>query len=473
MKIKCLPLAIKAGLGTALAVGAGALPLQAQATLIVINTPNQPGQTLADGDTLTVTGTGSIVEGPSSGATGVQAGSGGSNGFIQVQAGGSINANGSDAHGIDVNSGTTITGTISNQGDITAERVGIFLRSGAIAQGAVTNSGTLTTLATGPSANASGILLARSTVNQGIANSGTVNTASNGILLADSSSVSGGITNSAGGLLEAGNGIAVHTSVVNGDIVNAGTFRGGFGIALSEGTLNGNILNQAGGLVDVSNTGIDITSSASVAGGIVNAGTITSTGSHAVIISGSSSVAGGITNSGTLNSGIRVEGSDGSGGGINLGNSGDIDIGSGEFIVSGNFSQTAGSLGLTLQTLTSYNTGVPSEPIVPFNIGGDALLSGGNLSFIFDSGFVFENNQRITLFNIGGSRSGQFANYGDNALIASFGASGLFIDYTVEGDIELYSADRGAGSVPVPPTAALFGLGMLGCWRLSRRKRSG
>ncbi len=453
MKMRQLPLAVKTGLAGALAAGAVGLPLPAQAAAIVIDTLNQPGQVLADGNDLRVTGTGSIIEATGHGVLA----SGGSHAFITVQSGGNIEANGTYRSGILVNAASHITGEVSNHGAISGQSNGIFIA-------------------------------ADSRVDQGVVNSGLINAGSNGINLANRAVITGGISNAGGGVIQAHTGIHLtEDNIVHGGISNAGTLDVYSGIEVIRSTVDGNITNQLGGEINASNVGILASSGAIVAGDIVNAGTISVTGAsysdgisigsssfvtggiinsgvltttgdgRAIFVGGGSTVTGGITNSGVLGGGLSIM-SDAT----DLTNSGAIDIRDLSFTLSGDFTQTAGSLAFTLQTLTSY-TGVP------FDIWGDALLSGGDLVFNLDAGFVFENNQRITLFDIGGSRSGMFSNYGDDALVASFGGAGLFIDYTDEGNIELYSADLASGSVPAPMPAALMGLGMLG-WRWSSRK---
>jgi hypothetical protein len=138
---------------------------------------------------------------------------------------------------------------------------------------------------------------------------------------------------------------------------------------------------------------------------------------------------------------------------IDLENSGLIDL-SGQFFssnVSGDFTQmSTGELAMML--LDPFGTDLPG-----LSISGDADLDG-LLSLTFDTGFSVADGDRFTLLGIGGTLSGMFSNYADDALVRSFGNVGLYLDYTDAGNVDLY----GAAAAPLPSTLALIGLGALG-----------
>jgi hypothetical protein len=100
---------------------------------------------------------------------------------------------------------------------------------------------------------------------------------------------------------------------------------------------------------------------------------------------------------------------------------------------------------------------------------GDAAIDG-ELLVSFDAGFGLSGGERFTLFDIGGSSTGLFANLGQSASLGTFGGYDLRIDYTAEGNIDLYSA---TASVHIPGTLALIGIGALaGLGGLARRRRA-
>lgn len=174
--------------------------------------------------------------------------------------------------------GTTITGigstpAISNSGNISAPLAGLFFDNATIT-GGVVNSGILS------GATYAGIILA-----------GT--------------SLTGGITNLAGGVISGASGIAVFDGSID-FITNAagatltgigGPFGGKSGILMSSATMLGGITNA--GVIQGVNYGIVIESGTTIAGHIVNQGTITGSRVGVSIGSGSTLV-GGLTNSGLI-----------------------------------------------------------------------------------------------------------------------------------------------------------------------------
>jgi hypothetical protein len=379
-------------------------------------------------------------------------------------------------------SSVTVNGNITNSGDISGAD-GIELDETSEVTGNVTNAvgGTIEAVDDGI------LLISGSRVGGNILNAGGITVGEDGIDLSNVSSVGGNIANT--GIIDAGDdGIDINTnSVVEGAIQNSGTINADSnGIYVSGGSeVQGGIHNQAGGTIDsngdgidldlggsaasitndgtitASDDGIDIASSGAVNGAITNTGSITGD-DHSILITISSAVAGGIANSGSLIGGLVVLGGDGSGNGIDLENAGTIDLGETPSVVSGDFSQTdSGIFRLTLLNLIDYGTGSA------MSIFGDALLDG-SLFLGFTNGFSLGGGERFNLFDIDGSRTGVFANLAQDAIVGTFGAYNLRIDYTGEGNIELYSQH-------IPELDAASGTGALsllaGALALLRERR--
>jgi uncharacterized protein with beta-barrel porin domain len=91
---------------------------------------------------------------------------------------------------------------------------------------------------------------------------------------------------------------------MTGNIVNSGTLRSHFQGTVyidSQSTMTGSLSNQAGGLIDgAENAGINVSGTSTLAGSILNAGTITSTTTRASINIDNSLVSGALNNSGTI-----------------------------------------------------------------------------------------------------------------------------------------------------------------------------
>jgi outer membrane autotransporter protein len=213
---------------------------------------------------------------------------------------GTINAAGATPPtetGISVIGNSTLTGSITNAGTITAVRFGIDigLAGGGSVGGSIINNNSITA----PNA----FFMRGGTVAGSITNNASINsTADVGLALsgtsASRSSVGGSVTN-------------------NGTITSAGT-----GIFTRWLTVGGSIVNALGATIDSSNgfAGIEIVNSTMV-GSMVNNGTITLHSGNSVGMfvdatgltgpGGKSSVAGSVVNNGTINAvfGMGVSGS--------------------------------------------------------------------------------------------------------------------------------------------------------------------
>ncbi|MFM8332286.1 MAG: PEP-CTERM sorting domain-containing protein, partial [Candidatus Methylumidiphilus sp.] len=270
-----------------------------------------------------------------------------------------------------------------------------------------------------------------SVVTGAVVNSGRIEADSDGIHVSYAAQVQGGISNTATGVIQVG-----------GDGIDV-SWNGAQAQAISnEGTIT------------AAQSGIEVDSTAHIVGAISNSGSITGDLASIFIESGSS-VGGGISNSGTLTGPLKIDGDDGLGGGIDVVNSGTIDIGASESFISGDYAQQAGGkFKLTLKNLTDYLA-------APITIVGDAVLAGA-LDFSFVPAFNPIGGVRFTVFDIGGARTGGFANQPQDALLGVFGTVSVYLDYLAEGNIDLYT-------VPEPDSFALLGVGAF-AWRAGRRR---
>ncbi len=253
------------------------------------------------------------------------------------------------------------SGSIINTGSLTSNSGAGILVFGASIAGGITNtsSGTIAAGAIGTSAGA--IVVSRSTIGGSITNSGSITAGSSaaGIGLF-SSSVGGNIVNN-GSITVGPGGVAIGVaarptigalpSAVAGGIVNSGTLTagsGGGGIIVVGSIVNGGIVNTSsgvitdngGGAVGIGVRGLQTSTNAvlvsTVNGGITNNGTINVNGpfSQGIAVRGAattsgaytgSTVNGGITNNGTINTkgqfsiGIELIGSTVNGGILNAG----------------------------------------------------------------------------------------------------------------------------------------------------------
>jgi hypothetical protein len=193
--------------------------------------------------------------------------------------------------GITVND-STVSGSVSNAGTISATKTGIIVTNNAIVSGGIANSGTIS--------GKSGIVVSdNATVSGGIANSGTISVGGAAISVETVSTFSGSINNS-GTITAAAQGILVSdNTTVSGGIANSGTISaGGAPISVEAvSTFSGNINNS--GTITTTKTGIVVTNNATVSGGIANSGTI-SAGGAAISVATVSTFSGNISNSGTI-----------------------------------------------------------------------------------------------------------------------------------------------------------------------------
>lgn len=208
-----------------------------------------------------------------------------------------------NAEGLRVSGNSTVNGNITNSGNIisnSANDVAMLLFGGSVVNGDIVNDGTLRAFGIGSS-----LLNFNSSINGGITNNGTIQGGQDGLTFSNVANVTGDITNNGSLIGDTHDGlIIINGSTAGGDITNNGTITGADkGISVdSFGTVNGIILNQAGKVITGGVDGIFVNDSSVVAGGIQNHGTITG-GTHGIFISADSTV-----NYISLYSGSRVIG---------------------------------------------------------------------------------------------------------------------------------------------------------------------
>lgn len=207
---------------------------------------------------------------------------------------------------INIATGSSLTGGITNSGLISGQIVGINISSSAVS-GGITNGGHI-------AANSYGIYLNNATLDGSIANTGTisVNTTnySRAAVYLRNSSVSGSITNSGrieiATTSEGANGIYIQGSSIGGSIVNSGTIMAtgassaGIGLYLYNSSITGGITNS--GRIEGTSTGGSgigiLISNSVISGGITNSGLIRGA-STGIKLSGDSTVSS-IVNLGTI-----------------------------------------------------------------------------------------------------------------------------------------------------------------------------
>lgn len=247
----------------------------------------------------------STIEGLA-GAHGILISGGTFNGKITNNANGTISAlGGSTAIFM---SGGSITGGISNAGRILGQSSGgqAIAISGGTFGGGITNLTNGRILASSNAINISGA----TAFSGGITNSGSIfgGVLSNAIVISGTSTFNGDITNNTGGVINGGTGIRwSSTGTFTGNIVNNGSIIGAIssGIYLTGTTFTGSVTNGVGALISALDTGIHIGSTTAIGGSITNNGTIladTNNGGIGVgiLLEAGGSVAGDIINAGTI-----------------------------------------------------------------------------------------------------------------------------------------------------------------------------
>jgi outer membrane autotransporter protein len=289
--------------GSILATGAGGIGIQvaadgfsgginnaatglisADSTAILVSIATFTGDVSNSGSILSATGDGIVLSGSIF------------DGSVTNVAGALISA----ANGISVAvTNLTITGDVTNAGNIIAVTDGISLAGGTI-EGGVSNSGTIV------ATSGDGITWTGSLISGDVANSGII-TATSGTGIALNGTIIGGdVTNSSTGVITADNGIVLGvTGTITGDLTNAGSIIAATtGISVI-GTVSGSLINT--GFIDPT-IGINVTGA--IDGGIFNSGDVIAT-SIGILVTGE--VGGVITNSGTISgdvAGIDLDGAD-------------------------------------------------------------------------------------------------------------------------------------------------------------------
>lgn len=456
-----------------------AAPDPALAAEIVINTPGAVRQTLGDNDSLTISGSGSIVDDNAVLVNGsANAGS--------ITNAGAILAG--DRYGIYIGTSSTLTGGIINTGTIQVTSAsasdGVYFAFQGSASGGLFNSGQIEATGT---IFSNGVRFVGGTLDY-LTNIGQIVGESNGIHFTGGS-ITNGITNS--GTITGTNaaGIVARTNVTMGGISNDGIISGAQdGILLYSSAITNGITNS-GNIEGTAQAGIDINNSSSLSGGIHNSGNITG-GSLGIRLNSAASFSGGLTNSGLIQSsnisgtGVQIVGTTidsltntrtgqilNGGGGISvtaghitgaLTNAGSINsnIGNGLYagtgttigsitnsgIISSNLNDgiillsqvSVGSLtnsgtirghtGIRLETSSSISGGIVNSGTIE-GTGGTAILLGG-----------LSSNVPITLN--GGRIIGDII---DNNLSSGFSSLIIGGDFTTEGNFEVSNLTVGSG----------------------------
>ena len=283
--------------------------------------------------------------------------------------------------GISVGSNSTFSGGITNSGKISATSAGININTVGLFAGGIANTGTITTGSTGIYVSSS------STFSGGITNSGLISAQKSGIVITDVKTFAGGITNS-GTISSSGNsGIAIYgASTFSGGITNSGTIsslgNGRVGIALfNTSQFSGGIVNAGTGTITSLGVGILVQGVSTFSGGITNSGKI-SAQSDAIKVNNVNAFAGGIANSGTITAGLiglAVNGStfsDGitNSGIISAGNSGiavtGVSVFSGGISNSGTISSlSSGRVGIALNGVSQFSGGIGNAGTITAALG--------------------------------------------------------------------------------------------------------
>lgn len=421
----------------------------AHAADVVISTPVTTQPTLNNGDTLTVTSSGSITTVGENIYVNFQ--------LLSLRNDGSMISTGGSAP-IILETGGNITGGLVNTGLISGNAgIGIDISGTANGiSGGLVNSGTIQGVGN------RGIYLGASSnfISGGLMNSGTI-TGTSAIYLDPGAYINGGIINSSGGTITgtAGSGIYLTNASISagisnggtisgsssgiemgsnstlGNITNSGLLSGAYGIRLSGGgtTVTNNITNS--GTIDGTTSAISISTNASIGGGITNSGTITSA-NNAIDVAGST-ISGAIANSGTISgvTGINLTGISAINGGVT--NSGTISGSGASGINIANNSTVNGGITNTGQ-ITSVGNAIDVAGTINGTIANSGTISGtsginltsATLNGITSSGTIFHTDYGI--FIDVGATSGAITNSGNitstgSGVICNSGCSGIYV----------------------------------------------
>ncbi len=453
----------------------------------VIDTLNQSAQTPADGQSLTVTGTGSIV------TAGSRAVLGAGNNTITVNAptvtgGGAIEG---AARGIDINNAP---GTIDNSGLIngtSTTSIGVDLgaggsvtnRTGASISGgstAVLGAGTSATVTVvndgqisggtgdgvslqgggtvGNTGNITGTLSAiriqnGASAGNTVTNSGTLQSATTGFDSAvQFNGVGGSVDNQAGGVISAAGGINIGGA---GVVQNSGQISGtnSNAVSISGG---GSVTNSAAGIISSTGGAISITGAA---GTVENSGSVSSTGSFAV----SMSAGGTVTNNNSITGGVIVSGGSSSTNALENGTGASIVGGilTGASLSAGgdltNHGSITGASGVNIGgTTTLINTGT-IRATGAFGTGA----SVGSGSTVDNAGSITSDSASAVNLGIGSTMT-TITNQTGGEIIGGAGGSSDAISVGSSFMIDNDGLIRGQGTSLFFDPGAIFGSGVAG-----------
>lgn len=236
--------------------------------------------TIADGDGLNITSSGSITEASIEAIIN-------DDDVSSISNAGTITA--SSSEGIYIYS-ATVSGSITNTGTITADQDGIEIED-SITSGSITNTGIIN--ANG-NTNESGIEINKGTLGGSIINDGTItSTGDNGIAVWGDNS---------GDFLE---------GVVTGQILNTGIIDAQIEVLdIDDNAWIKSGIENSGAMISQSAVVIEVDEESKIENGILNTSTGSLTGLDGIEIDGNSEVSGGITNQGTITAqerGIFIE----------------------------------------------------------------------------------------------------------------------------------------------------------------------
>ncbi|WP_076593574.1 autotransporter domain-containing protein [Herminiimonas arsenitoxidans] len=336
---------------------------------------------------------------------------------------------------IDIASGSTLSGNITNTGTLSASNTGAVIRmKNTSIAGAIINDGSSAQMTGSVYLDGSSV---KTIQNINGAQINALDANANGIDLRNSSKVTNGILNGAS------SSIVAHSAAINvdnstigtGGIVNHGTLTGGLqGVQLVQFTVNDNVVNtgkinatgpvSSWGFYSVlgtvngslrnegvnseisANTGITLAMNSNITGGLFNEGKIQGNDAYAIYLRNSSKL-GGIVNSGSI---------------ISTG------IGSGIEVT-------------TTSAITNgiHNTGTISSKYAALALGGGATLTAGtNGTALYNNNKILTNYGSAILVTGAGSKiTGNIVNDTSGIIgIAVNGNSGTAITVDSQGQID-------------------------------------